>query len=110
MLVPNCVWPHSGVAGTVEGTRPDVAVAVEDLRPKAKYVNITLEAVDDIQFCEKLFDKWMIELGKCVANHFSQPCVRSTDNNGLQSQEQPHEARRAREIAEILSWAPEGTR
>jgi hypothetical protein len=47
-----------------------VAVAVEDLRPRAKYVQITLAAVYDIRFCEKLFNDWMTEMDKCVANRF----------------------------------------
>jgi hypothetical protein len=61
--------------------RSDVTVAVEDLRPRVKHVQITLTAVDDIRFCEKLFDKWMAELDKCVANRFSQHRVPSTNDN-----------------------------
>ena len=49
---------------------PDLAVQADDLRPRAKNVQVTLDAVDDIRFCEKLFDKWMSELDKCVANRF----------------------------------------
>jgi hypothetical protein len=64
-LVPNWVRPHSSVADTVEDPRQDVAVAVEDLRPRANYVQTTLTAVNDIRFCEKLFaDNWMTELDK----------------------------------------------
>ena len=59
---------HSGVA--VAGAA-NVAVPVDDLRPRVKNVQITLDAVDDIRFCEKLFDKWMTELDKCVASLFS---------------------------------------
>jgi hypothetical protein len=70
MLVPNWVWPHSSVADTVEDPRQDVAVAVEDLRPRAHYAQTTLAAVNDIRFCEKLFNDWMTELDKCVAIRF----------------------------------------
>jgi hypothetical protein len=52
------VWPRPGVP---------VPVPVEELRPRAEYVHITLTAVHDIRFCEKLFDEWMTELDKCVA-------------------------------------------
>jgi hypothetical protein len=77
-------WVHDfGVAVTVEGPRPDVAVPVEDLLPRAKYVQITLAAVNDIRFCETIFDKWMTELDKCVVNRFSQHRAPSNDNNGL---------------------------
>jgi hypothetical protein len=70
-----------GVA--LEDLLPGVAVPVEDLRPRAKYVQITLTAAYDIRFCEKLFDDWMIELDKCVANRFSQPRVPSNHNDGF---------------------------
>jgi hypothetical protein len=60
-----------------------VAVAVEDLQPKAKYVQMTLDAAEDIRFCEKLFDEWMTELNKYVANRFSQPRVPSYENKGF---------------------------
>jgi hypothetical protein len=66
-----------------------VPVAVEDLRPRAKYVQITLAAVYDIRFCEKLFNDWMAELDKCVlvlANRFfSASCLSpyTNDNNGF---------------------------
>ena len=66
MLVPDWMWPHSGVVVTVE-ERPDAAFPVDDLRLRAKDVQITLDAVNDIRFCEKLFDQWMTELDKCVA-------------------------------------------
>ena len=81
--VPDWVWRHSDVADSVADLGPDVAVPVDDLRPRAKNVQITLDAVDDIRFCEKLFDKWMTELDKCVANHFSQRRVPSNDNIGF---------------------------
>ena len=69
---------------TLEDLESDVTLAVEDLRPRIKHVQITLAAVDDIRFCEKLFDKWMAELDKCVMNLFSQHHVPSTnDNNGF---------------------------
>ena len=61
---------HFGVTATVEDVQLGVSVAVEDLRPKAKYVQTTLAAVKDIRFCEKIFNNWMTELDKCVANHF----------------------------------------
>ena len=62
---------------------PPLGVAVEDLRPATKYVDITLAAVYDIRFCEKIFDDWMTQLNKCVANHFSHSCVPSNDSNGF---------------------------
>ena len=93
---------HLGVADTIEDLLSNVAVAVledprpgvtvedpppgvaaEDLRPRAKYVQIVLDAVDDIRFCEKIFDDWMTELDKCVANRFSRPRVSSDDNHGF---------------------------
>ena len=83
MPVPDWVWRHSDVTDSVDDLGPDVAVPVDDLRPRAKNVQITLDAVDDIRFCEKLFDKWMTELDKCVANHFSQRHVPSNDNIGF---------------------------
>ncbi|KAF8497559.1 hypothetical protein F5888DRAFT_297945 [Russula emetica] len=74
-------WVHRlGVADTVEDLLPGVAVttlqdlqlgvtvAVEDLRPRAKYVQITLDAVNDFRFCEKIFDTWMTELDKVMSN------------------------------------------
>ena len=60
-----------------------VAVPVDDLRPRAKHVQITLDAVDDIRFCETLFVGWMTELNKCVANRLPWPHVPSHDNNEL---------------------------
>jgi hypothetical protein len=63
--------------------RPSLGVAVEDLRPADQYVQITLAAVYDIRFCEKMFDDWMTQLDKCVANRFSQPRVASNDNIGF---------------------------
>jgi hypothetical protein len=84
VLVPDWMRPLSGVAVTVENLRQDIAVPVEVLRPKDKYLQTTLDAVDDFQFCEKLFDNWMTELDKCViANRFSRPHVPSNDNNGF---------------------------
>jgi hypothetical protein len=82
-LVPDWVWSQSGVADTAEVLQLDVPVPVEVLRPRDKYVQTTLDAVEDIRFCEKLFDDWMIELDKCVANRFSQPRVPSNHNNGF---------------------------
>ena len=77
-------WMHYlGVAVAVEDVQLGVTVAVEDLRPKAKYVQTTLAAVKDIRLCEKIFNNWMTELDKCVANRFSQPRVPSIDNNGF---------------------------
>ena len=52
------------VAAALEDLRS--GVAVEDLRPRAKYVQTTLDAVKDIHFCEKLFNNWMTELDKYV--------------------------------------------
>ena len=72
-----------GFAGALEDLGPGVAVAVEDLRPRAKYVQITLAAIYDIRFCDKIPDDWMTELDKCVANRISQPRVPSNDNNGF---------------------------
>ena len=46
-------------------------------------VQVTLDAIDDIRFCEKLFGQWMTEINKCVVNHFSRRHVTSDDNNGL---------------------------
>jgi hypothetical protein len=80
---------------------------VDDLRPRTKIVQIILDAVDDIRFCEKLSDKWMTELDKCVANRFSQYLVSSNDNNGFTESRVIQEARRTRANAEILSWALE---
>ena len=81
-LVSDWVRPHSGVVDTIE-ERPDVAFPVDDMRLRAKDVQITLDGVDDIRFCEKLFDNWMTELDKCVANPFSRPRVPSDDNTGF---------------------------
>ena len=68
----------------LENLQPGVAVAVDDLRPRTKYVQITLAAVYDIRLCEQLFDSWMIELDKCVvASRISQPRVPFDDNNGF---------------------------
>ncbi|KAI0261191.1 hypothetical protein BGY98DRAFT_1104501 [Russula aff. rugulosa BPL654] len=66
--VPDWVWRHSDVADSVDDLGPDVAVPVDDLRPRAKNVQITLDAVDDIRFCEKLFDKWMTELDNITSD------------------------------------------
>jgi hypothetical protein len=66
------------VAGAV-----NVAVPLDDLRPRAKDVQITLDAVDDIRFCEKIFDKWMTELNKCAGDLPSRPRVPSNANNGF---------------------------
>ncbi|KAF8497558.1 hypothetical protein F5888DRAFT_297648 [Russula emetica] len=58
-------WVHDlGVAAALEYLLPGIAVPVEDLRPRAKYVQITFAAVYDIRFCEKLFDDWVTELDK----------------------------------------------
>jgi hypothetical protein len=62
---------------------PPLGVAVKDLRPRAKYVQTTLAAVKDIRLCEMIFDNWMTELDKYIANRFSQPCVPSNHNNGF---------------------------
>jgi hypothetical protein len=72
---------HPGVTVADEGLHPGVAVADEDLRPRSKHVDNNLLAVYDIRFCKMLFDEWMTELNKCVANRFSQPRVPSNDNN-----------------------------
>jgi len=69
--------------GVVEDLLPDVAVAVEKLQPKAKYVQITLDAVKDIRICQMIFKNWMTELDKYVANSFSQSRVPFNDNNGF---------------------------
>ena len=74
-------WVHDlNVAVAVAA---NVAVPVDDLRPRARDVQITLDAVDGIRFCEKLFNKCMTELDKCVANIFSRPRVPSDENNGF---------------------------
>ena len=87
MLVPSWARPYSDsdVTVTVGDLRPNdpVAVAVEDLQPKAKYVQMTLDAAEDIRFCEKLFDGWMTELNKYVEYRSSQPRVPSYENNGF---------------------------
>jgi hypothetical protein len=62
--------------GVARGTVP-----LDNLRPSAKNVQITLNALKDIRSCGKLFDKWMTELDKCVANPFSRHRVPSNDNN-----------------------------
>ena len=69
-------WVHNlGVADT---GATHVKVPVDDLRPRDKNVQITLNAIDDIRFCEKIFDNWMSELDKCVlANPFSRHYVPS---------------------------------
>jgi hypothetical protein len=53
-------WVHDlgvsvGLGVALEDLEPDVTIAVEDLRPGAEHVQITLAAVDDIRFCEKFF-------------------------------------------------------
>jgi hypothetical protein len=63
-----------------------VTVEVEDLRPKPTYAQVTCAAARNIRSCEKLFDKWMTRLDRCVANLFSQPRVPSNDNNGVTGQ------------------------
>ena len=60
--------PRSGVSVTGAA---DVVVPVDDLRPRFKVVQTTLDAIEDIRFCGKLFDKWMTELDRCVANPLS---------------------------------------
>ena len=47
-----------------------LAVAVEKLRPDAAYTRRILAAVNDIRFCEKMFDSWMTPLNKCAATRF----------------------------------------
>jgi hypothetical protein len=79
-------------------------VPVDDLRPRAKDVQLTLDAVEDIRFCEKLFDKWMSELDKCAAKRFSRPRILLMTITGLQSPERLQEARQTRPNASILSW------
>jgi hypothetical protein len=74
-------WVHD--LGVAVAGAANVAVPVDDLRPRAKDVQITLDAVDDIRFCENLFDKWMAELDKCVANRFSRYRVPYNVNNGF---------------------------
>jgi hypothetical protein len=37
---------------------------VDELRPRVKNFELTLDAVIDIQFCQNLFDKWTAELDK----------------------------------------------
>jgi hypothetical protein len=54
-----------GVAGAGAA---NVAVPVDDLRPRAKDLQITLDAVDDIRFCEMLFDKWMTEFDNVTSD------------------------------------------
>jgi hypothetical protein len=71
----------------------NVTVPVDDLRPRAKDVQITLDAVDDIRFCEMFFDKWMSELDRCVADIVSRSRGTSNVNVGLQSYERLQEAR-----------------
>ena len=82
------IWTHFfkplgvAVAALIPGDiQLDVAVSIEDLRPKSTYAQITSAAANDIRFCEKLFDQWMAELDKCVANRFSQLRVASNDND-----------------------------
>jgi hypothetical protein len=72
---------HPGVPVADEGLHPGIAVADEDLQPRSKHVDNNLLAVYDIRFCKMLFNEWMTELNKCVANHLSQPRVPSNDNN-----------------------------
>jgi len=60
-----------------------VSVPVEDLRPRPTYPQITSAAANDIRFCEMLFNQWMTELDKHVANRFSQHRVPSNDNDGF---------------------------
>ena len=64
------------------GTADVATVPVDDLRPRVRNVELTLDAVFDIRFCEHLFDNWMAELDKCVANHFSRPHIPCDDNTG----------------------------
>jgi hypothetical protein len=72
-------WVHD--VGAAVARAANVAVQVDDLRPRAKHVQITLDAVDDLRFCETFFDSWMGELDRFVANRFSQPRVPSNDND-----------------------------
>ena len=104
LTIPSSVQSHSAVSVTgaadvavpVEDLRPrfkivqitlgattkeDVVVPVDDLRPRFKTVQITLDAIEDIRFCGKLFDKWTTKLNECVANLFSRHRVPSNDNN-----------------------------
>jgi hypothetical protein len=79
-------WVHDFVdLGVTVAGPADVALAVpvDDLRPRARHVQITLAAVHDIRFCEKIFVNWMTELDKCVANPFSRHLISSNDNNGF---------------------------
>ena len=80
LTIPSWVRSHSGVS--VTGVA-DVAVPVDDLRPRNKNVQTTLDAIEDIRFTAKLLDKWMPELDKCVAIRFSPHNVPSYDNNGF---------------------------
>ncbi|KAF8497561.1 hypothetical protein F5888DRAFT_297765 [Russula emetica] len=64
---PYTPWPSIWTR-VLNWVRPRLSVAVKDLRPEAKYVQNTLSAVNDIRFCEKLFDDWMTELDKVMSN------------------------------------------
>ena len=77
-MIARSVQSHSGVSVTGAA---DVAVPVDDLRTRDKNVQITLDAIEDIRFCKKLFDSWMTEMNKCVANLFSRHRVSSNNNN-----------------------------
>jgi hypothetical protein len=55
--------------------RRPLRAAVEDLRPGAEYVQTILATVKDFRFCEKMFNDWMAEFDRCIANRFSQPRV-----------------------------------
>ena len=68
---------------TLNAIQGDVVVPVDDLRPRFKTVKIIVDVIEDIRFCEKLVDKWMTELDKCVASRFSRHRVPSNDNNGF---------------------------
>jgi len=46
---------------------PPLGLAVEDLRPRAKYAQITLAAAHDIRLCEKIFDRWATQLSKVTS-------------------------------------------
>ena len=80
LTIPSWVQSHSGVSVT---GAVDVVVPVDDLRAEYKTVQIALDAIKDVRFCEKLFNEWMTELDKCVANPFSRHRVPSNDNNGF---------------------------
>ena len=86
------------IAAFIDGDfQLDVAVPVEDLRPKPTYAQITSAAAYDIRFCQMLFDEWMTKLDKSVAKLVSHLMIIT----GLQRQ--LRQARRTRASAEILS-------